>query len=382
MTDDVVIVGAGPAGSFAALLLARAGVRVRLLDRARFPRDKLCGDTVNPGALALLGRQLDLTAIEERAETIDGMLLTGPGGVAVRGRYGPGLAGLAVTRRDFDQWLADQAVAAGARFDDGVNVVGPRLDHHRVSGVVSRTSTGGDTSVPARLVIAADGRRSRFAFAAGLARHPVRPRRWAIGAYFQGVHGLSTLGEMHVRRGHYIGVAPLGGGLANTCLVVPFGTAHPLLNRPGQLIDRRLAEDALLSPRFDGARRLGDPQVLGPMAVDATMPGRPGLLLAGDAAGFIDPMTGDGIRLALAGGDLASRVALEILNGRTAMDEGPARLRRLRRSAFAQKWGFNRALRRLVAAPSGVAAAAALARVWPGAFTAMIRYAGDCPAAR
>jgi flavin-dependent dehydrogenase len=122
--------------------------------------------------------------------------------------------------------------------------------------------------------------------------------------------------------------------------------------------------------------------MLGPMAVDTSMPGRPGLLLAGDAAGFIDPMTGDGIRLALVGGDLASRVALEILNGRTALEEGPARLRRLRRSALAPKWGFNRALRRLVAAPGGVAAAAALARVWPGAFTAMIRFAGDCPAAR
>jgi flavin-dependent dehydrogenase len=196
------------------------------------------------------------------------------------------------------------------------------------------------------------------------------------------VDGLSSLGEMHVRRGHYIGVAPLGGGLANACLVVPFGTAHPLLNRPGELIDRRLAEDPLLSARFGGARRLGDPHVLGPMAVDTVMPGRPGLLLAGDAAGFIDPMTGDGIRLALAGGDLAARVALDILNGRTTIDDGPARLRRLRRSALASKWGFNRTLRRLVAAPRGVAAAAALARVWPGAFAAMIRYAGDCPAGR
>jgi flavin-dependent dehydrogenase len=323
-----------------------------------------------------------LTAIEERAGTIHGMLLTGPGGVAVRGRYGPGVAGLAITRRDLDQWLADQAVAAGARFEDGVNVIGPRLDDGRVSGVVGRDSTGHETSFPARMVIAADGRRSRFAFGAGLARHPARPRRWAIGAYFQGVRDLSTLGEMHVRRGHYIGVAPLGGGLANACLVVPFGTTHPLLNRPGELIDRRLAEDPLLSARFDGARRLSDPQVLGPMAVETAMPGRPGLLLAGDAAGFIDPMTGDGIRLALTGGDLAAHVSLDMLDGRTSMAEGPERLRRLRRSALAPKWGFNRAMRRLVGVPSGVAAAAMLARVWPGMFAAMIRYAGDCRAAR
>ena len=378
--DDVVIVGAGPAGSFAALLLARAGVRVTLCDRARFPRDKLCGDTINPGALAVLRRQLDLSALEERAGTIDGMLLTGPGGAVVRGRYGRGLTGLATTRRDFDQWLVDQAIAAGARFADGVNVIGPRIEHGRVSGIVGRGATGQEEARPARLTIAADGRRSRFAFAAGLARHPARPRRWAIGGYFQDVAGLSSLGEMHVRHGHYIGVAPLGGGLANACLVVPFGTAHPQLKRPGALLDRRLAEDPMLAPRFTHARRLADPIVLGPMAVDVPVPGRPGLLLAGDAAGFIDPMTGDGIRFALVGAELAAAVALDALAGRLPIDDAHLRLRALRRAALGRKWRFNRALRQLVSRPGGIALAAVMARVWPGPFAAMIRYAGDCPA--
>ena len=85
--DDVLIVGAGPAGAVAATVLARAGARVRLVDRAAFPRDKLCGDTVNPGTLAML-RRLGLAGrIEPRGLPIDGMIVTGEGGVAVEARY-------------------------------------------------------------------------------------------------------------------------------------------------------------------------------------------------------------------------------------------------------------------------------------------------------
>src|SRR6478735_5753624 len=97
--DDVVIAGAGPAGAFAAAILARAGWRVRLFDRARFPRPKLCGDTLNPGAVAILRRHFDLSPLVSMSDAIRGMLLTGPGGVQVRGEYGEGIAGRAVTRQ-------------------------------------------------------------------------------------------------------------------------------------------------------------------------------------------------------------------------------------------------------------------------------------------
>ena len=88
---DVVIAGAGPAGAIAATVLARAGVRVLVLDRARFPRDKLCGDTLNPGALAILAasRALD---VADGGLPLDGMIVTGPTGVRVVGpvRHAPG----------------------------------------------------------------------------------------------------------------------------------------------------------------------------------------------------------------------------------------------------------------------------------------------------
>ena len=106
--DDVVIAGAGPAGAFAALLLARSGARVTLIERSRFPRPKLCGDTLNPGAVAALARALDLGPLAARARPIDGMLLTGPGPVLGRGEYGAGIRGLGVTRVVFDGWLVGQ----------------------------------------------------------------------------------------------------------------------------------------------------------------------------------------------------------------------------------------------------------------------------------
>src|SRR5687767_13398753 len=104
---DVLIAGAGPAGSIAAIRLARAGARVLLVDRARFPRDKLCGDTLNPGALRLLDGAGLRARVEAVSRPLEGMLITGNGGVHVRGTYGRGLFARALTRRVLDQLLVD-----------------------------------------------------------------------------------------------------------------------------------------------------------------------------------------------------------------------------------------------------------------------------------
>src|SRR2546422_10314209 len=113
---DVLIVGAGPAGAVAAMLLARAGARVRLVDRADFPRDKLCGDTVNPGTLARLRRLGIGAAVDARGLRVDGMLVTGERGTAIEGRYPRGLFGRAILRRDLDWLFLQAAVEAGCQF--------------------------------------------------------------------------------------------------------------------------------------------------------------------------------------------------------------------------------------------------------------------------
>src|SRR5438874_2325470 len=101
---DVIVAGAGPAGSIAALVLARAGARVLIVDRETFPRHKLCGDTLNPGALALLGSlRLDGGPVPN-GSALAGMVLSGPRGATVRARYGDGIVGRAVSRLDLDVW--------------------------------------------------------------------------------------------------------------------------------------------------------------------------------------------------------------------------------------------------------------------------------------
>jgi menaquinone-9 beta-reductase len=373
---DVIVCGAGPAGSVAATVLARGGARVLLLDRARFPREKLCGDTINPGALAVL-RRLGLADFEPSALPVDGMIVTGERGVRVRCAYGHGARGLAILRRDLDAALARGAVAAGARFEDGVLVRAPLVDERggevRVRGVVIAGRDGHDLRVPAPLVIAADGRRSRFALPLGLARQPEHPRRWAIGGYFDGVAGVTSFGEMHVRRGRYIGLARVPSGLTNVCVVLP--------KRDGfdsrRLIETVAAGDPELRERFAGARMVGRPSVVGPLAVDADTPGVHGLLLTGDAAGFIDPMTGDGLRFAVRGAELAAEAALAAFAGHaTAPHE---RLARARRREFAAKWRFNRALRQIVDRRMTVDLAGVVAAAAPWMLRRTIAFAGDVP---
>jgi flavin-dependent dehydrogenase len=381
MRDEVLIAGAGPAGAIAALQLARAGVRVRLLDRAIFPRDKLCGDTVNPGTLEIL-RRLGIAGIVERdGVPIQGMIVTGAGGERVRGEYGAGIHGVSLLRRELDWLLVRHAIGAGASFEPGVLVQEPLVEEaagrRRVTGLRVVSRTGASHDLRAGLTIAADGRRSRLAFHLGLAKHPERPRRWAIGGYFDDVPCPDRVGEMHIRCGRYIGVAPVPGGLTNACIVVGEPRCGALAE-PAALLRATLQADPLLRDRFAEARLVSAPAVLGPLAVDTTAAGTDGLLLAGDAAGFIDPMTGDGLFFAVRGAELTADVAQGLLEG--SVSDGPLELAARRQRAFTAKWRMNRALRALVASPRAMTWAARGARICPAAVRHLIARAGDVSA--
>jgi flavin-dependent dehydrogenase len=137
-----------------------------------------------------------------------------------------------------------------------------------------------------------------------------------------------------------------------------------------------LAGDPLLRERFADARLVRPPVVLGPLAVEVGQTDIRGLILAGDAAGFIDPMTGDGLRFAVQGGVLAAEAALECLTeGWSQVHE---RLERARHREFAPKWRFNKALRALVTSPRGTDVADIGARLAPGILRRVIATAGDC----
>jgi flavin-dependent dehydrogenase len=375
MAEDALIVGAGPAGTIAACILARAGVRVRLIDRAQFPRDKMCGDTLNPGALARLDRLGLAARIRERALPVSGMIVTGPGGTRVVGEYANDVRGAAIVRRDLDHMLLEEAVRAGAQFDAGVVVRGALLSGEgRVIGVRAAASSR-EHDLRARVVIAADGRHSRLAFELGLARYAAWPRRWAFGSYYTDVDGLTSCGEMHIRADGYVGIAPVPGGLTNVCVVREIGSALRAQRiEADKIVHRAISDDPTLRDRFTHARRAAPVTVLGPLAVETIAAGVPGMLLAGDAAGFIDPMTGDGLRFAIRGAELAAQWSLhELETGHASF----VALQRARRREFAGKWRINRFLRALVGSPRAVHLATTLATAWQAPVRTLVSVAGD-----
>jgi flavin-dependent dehydrogenase len=267
---DVIVVGGGPAGCVAGIVLARAGVRVRLLDRARFPRPKLCGDTLNPGARALLKRLGLAEHVEPGGLRVDGMVLSGAG-MALTGRYPEGVTGLALTRDVFDYRMIEATARAGAEIEEDVRVTETlRASDGAVTGVRTTHRFGGSGTAKAAVVIAADGRHSTLAFKLGLSRHPVRPRRWAIGSYFTDVDGVGRLGEMHIRPGHYIGVAGVPDGVVNACLVT---ADRARLRDPERALSDALRTDPMLRDRFARAHRVAPVVTLGPLAVEARAAG-------------------------------------------------------------------------------------------------------------
>jgi flavin-dependent dehydrogenase len=374
---DVIVAGAGPAGSIAALTLARAGARVLIADRETFPRDKLCADTVNPGGIAVL-ESLGLTGGPiEAARPIRGMLVSGPHARAL-GWYPAGVIGRAPIRRDLDAWLLDHAIRAGARFESGLvaanAIVDEASDARVVRGLVfRRRGTDQFVPTPATMTIAADGRRSAVARSVGLAVTQAEPRRWAFGAYASGVRDVGYFGEMHIRRGYYLGIAPISDTISNVGIVTGPRPDGP---SPLDVIRRGIARDPYLARRFERAEFTSDVAVLGPLATEVRAVGLPGLLLAGDAAGFVDPMTGDGVRIAMQGGLLAATEALRVLTSGGA-DGAPGRLAAAREKAFGDKQRFNRVLRRMVDLPAAVLAGEIFLKLVPGLADRVVRHAGD-----
>jgi flavin-dependent dehydrogenase len=386
---DVLIAGGGPAGSIAGWVLARAGARVLIVDRDEFPRDKLCGDTLNPGAIAFL-ESIGLGDGPWRSgPALTGMLISGPRN-SVRATYPEGVVGRSITRTDLDAWLLERAISAGARFEAGWTVREPLVEQGSPSpDRRTRTSPAGEVHVrglsmtrrgratplriPGSLTIAADGRRSVLAHSLGLVQHPAKPRRWAFGAYATGVTGVETVGEMHIRAGHYIGVAPVRDGVVNVCVVTG---PKPEGRRPAEVVWNHVRRDPGLAARFATASLVSGVRVLGPLALDARGAGIDGLLLAGDSAGFVDPMTGDGLRLAMTGAALAAHEALSALE-RGDLTGVAARLEASRKAAFGRKLRFNRLMRATVESPLAITLAGVSAAVMPSIIHSVVRYAGD-----
>jgi geranylgeranyl reductase family protein len=377
---EVVVVGGGPAGSAAAVFLRQAGHEVVLLDEARFPRDKVCGEGVSPEAWRLLGRMGAAESVRSlRPHALRGMTLTSPDGTTFSGRYtGAREPGFAVRRWCLDRALIECARAAGVEVREGVRAHDVDVRGGVVSGVIADSGAGPER-LPARLVVAADGRRSVVARKLGLLHGHRTLRKFAVRAYWRGVDGLTDHGEMHVVRGGYCGIAPLGDGQANVTFVLD----RPEMRASGGDLEgfyrRVLRRWPRIVERLARAETTGPARAIGPLALEARRVSVPGAVLVGDAAGFYDPFTGEGVTLALRGAELAAEVARRVLSsGGTDLREYD----RLRDEATRDKFRLNRLLQHVVAWPALADAVASRLARRPDLADRLVGIAGDFVPAR
>ncbi|HEX5505961.1 MAG TPA: NAD(P)/FAD-dependent oxidoreductase [Thermomicrobiales bacterium] len=357
---EVIVVGAGPAGAVTGLLLARRGHGVLLLDKATFPRDKPCAEYLSPEINVLLARLGLRTAVEAaRPARLRGFIIVPPGGRPFRGDFapdGPRGYGLALPRTTLDALLVERARAAGVTVREGFRVGDLLREGGRVVGVRGRQRGRRDEEeLRAPVTVGADGLHSVVAGRLGLARRPAArapgPQVLALVTHLAGIARLGDYGEMHVAPGCYVGVAPLGGDLANVALVVPLAEGPAVAGRREEYFRAALGRFPLLAGRLDGARLAKPLLAVGPLAARARRYSAGGALLLGDAARFYDPFTGEGIYRALRGGELASEVIAAALAAGDVSARALARFDREYRAAFAGKYLVERVVHEIVTRP-------------------------------
>ncbi|MEX2178415.1 MAG: FAD-dependent oxidoreductase [Gemmatimonadaceae bacterium] len=349
---DVIVVGGGPAGASTAFQLARQGVRVRVLERARFPRAKPCAECLSPQASRILDDMGVLSALESRGALLSGMTVRAPNGTWLRGDYVAGHGyrgyrdrGLALRRDVLDHALLTRAREAGALVDERVRVTGVRRNRRdEVGGVTVLTPGGGTRDLSAPMIVGADGLRSVIARRLGLARAATWPRRISLVAHFRGVADVGAYGEMHVEPDGFVGIADVGEGVTTVAAVFPAARATEMSRDRAHFLRRWLASKPHLASRFVGATQDGPARAVGPFASHARRAWHEGAVLVGDAADFFDPFTGEGIYSALRGGELAADAIVEALGASRSADSTRA-LRgydAARTREFGDKWRVER----------------------------------------
>jgi menaquinone-9 beta-reductase len=320
---DALIVGAGPGGSTAAYHLARHGLDVLMVEKAAFPREKVCGDGLTPRAVVQL-RRLGIDTDDPRFERHEGLRIYSRR-VTLELPW-PDLEafpnfGLMMTRAEFDELLARHAEKAGARLMERTEAVAPTQQDGWVTGARIRGEDDRETSVRARFVIAADGASSRFASQAGVRRDPAKPLGIAARRYYRVERRPGPWLEvwMDLREGDdtilpgYGWLFPLSDGSVNV--------GAGLLNtfRDFKDLSAQRVFDAfwrMLPAEWNVNEASADGRVLSgplPMGFSRTPPATPGMLVVGDAAGLVNPFNGEGITDAMEAGELAAELIHEAL---------------------------------------------------------------------
>lgn len=320
---DVLVVGAGPGGSTAAYHLARHGLDVTLVDRASFPREKVCGDGLTPRAVVLL-RRMGIDPEDARFERHRGLRIYSRK-VTLELPWPtledfPGY-GLTMTRGVFDELLVRHAERAGARLCERTEAVAPITDRGWVTGArVRDLERDEEVEVRARFVIASDGASSRFAGQAGVRRDPSKPIGIAARRYYRIEHHPGPWLEvwMDLWEGESLlpgygwlfplpdGSVNLGAGLLNTFK----NFSNVSAQRVFDAFWRMLPAEWNVSEETAEGRVLSGPL---PMGMSRTPAALPGMLVVGDAAGIVNPFNGEGIAYAMESAELAAELVFEAL---------------------------------------------------------------------
>jgi menaquinone-9 beta-reductase len=330
---DVIVVGAGPAGSATAFYLAAAGLDVLVLEKSRFPREKVCGDGLAPRAVkALTGMGVPMVEADGWARSKGLRIVGGGGRIELNwpelSSY-PGYS-LVRSRLDFDEILARHAQKAGARVLEGVNVTGPVRDDRtgRITGVTATESANGEKAereFRARVVVAADGNSSRLSIAMGLRKRDDRPLGVAVRTYYKSprhdddyLEAWLDLWDGEKLLPGYGWIFGMGDGTSNVGLGL-LNTSEAFGNIDYRVLLRRwlaampaewgLTEENRTQPVRGAAL---------PMGFNRTPHYTDGLLLVGDAGGMVNPFNGEGIGYALEAGEIAARTIVQALARPTA----------------------------------------------------------------
>ena len=315
MDYDVIVVGGGPGGSTCAALLGRAGKKVLLLDKAHFPRDKTCGDALS-GSLRV---QKDMGITEKirnvQHAVINGVEFSSPEGVVVDIPFESN--GFCSPRYVYDNIVFEEALKS-ADVMQNFEVTGLLKEDEQVVGVTG-TKDNERKEIRAKLVIGADGAFSLVARETGC--HDLDPKHTitAVRAYYTGVKNVTDKIELHfvneILPG-YFWIFPVGGGMCNVGVgMVDDIMMRKKLQMPSSMM-KIINENPLFIERFAGAT-MEKGSLKGwrlPIGSKRRKMHGDGFVLVGDAAGLIDPFTGEGISNATVSGEIAANWAIKALN--------------------------------------------------------------------